>query len=209
MLSWDQLQVSYLQDKLVYKHRRKYTSVHWYWGFQVALVVKNPSIIVGDIRDAGSIPGLKRSPGGGNGNPLQSSCLENPMDRGDWWATVHRVAKSWTRLKWVHMHAHTGTEQREIFMNAFHALCICAQLCLPLCNHRGYSPPDSSVHGIFQARVLEWLAISCSMGSSRPRDWTHVSCVSCTGGWILYHWAAWEAHLWMQWHAVKAWLRFF
>ena len=62
-------------------------------------MVKNPSIIVGDIRDAGSIPGLKRSPGGGNGNPLQSSCLENPMDRGDWWATVHRVAKSWTRLK--------------------------------------------------------------------------------------------------------------
>ena len=52
------------------------------------------------------------------------------------------------------MHAHTGTEQRKIFMNAFHALCICAQLCLPLCNHRGNSPPDSSVHGIFQAKVL-------------------------------------------------------
>ena len=48
--------------------------------------------------DPGSIPGLGRSPGEGNGNPLQYSCLENPMDRGAWWATVHRVAKSRTRL---------------------------------------------------------------------------------------------------------------
>ena len=48
--------------------------------------------------DVGSIPGLGRSPGEGNGNPLQHSCLENPMDGGAWWATVHGVAKSWTRL---------------------------------------------------------------------------------------------------------------
>ena len=46
--------------------------------------------------DLGSIPGLGRSPGEGNGNLLQDSCLENPMDRGAWWATVHRVTKSWT-----------------------------------------------------------------------------------------------------------------
>ena len=50
----------------------------------------------GDVRDTGLIPGLGRSPGEGNGNPLQFSCLENPMDRGAWWATVHRVAKSQT-----------------------------------------------------------------------------------------------------------------
>ena len=48
--------------------------------------------------DLGSIPGLGRSPGEGNGNPLQYSCLENPMDGGAWWATVHGVTKSWTRL---------------------------------------------------------------------------------------------------------------
>ena len=48
--------------------------------------------------DLGSIPGLRISPGEGNGNPLQYSCLENPMDRGAWWATVHGVAKSWRRL---------------------------------------------------------------------------------------------------------------
>ena len=50
----------------------------------------------GDAGDSGQIPGSGRSPGGGNGNPLQYSCLENPMDRGAWWAAVRRVAKSWT-----------------------------------------------------------------------------------------------------------------
>ena len=57
-------------------------------------MVKNPPAKAGDIRDVGSIPGSGRSLGGGQGNPLQYSCLENPMDRGAWWATVHRVAES-------------------------------------------------------------------------------------------------------------------
>ena len=60
---------------------------------QLALVVKNPSANTGDIRDTGSIPGSERSPGKGNGNWFQYSCLENPMDSGAWWATVHRIAK--------------------------------------------------------------------------------------------------------------------
>ena len=60
----------------------------------------------GDIRDAGSIPGSRRSPGGGHGNSLQYSCLENPMDRGAWWATVHGLAKSQTQLKQLSMHMH-------------------------------------------------------------------------------------------------------
>ena len=51
-----------------------------------------------NVGDLGSVPGLGRSPGGGHGNPLQYPCLENPMDRGAWWATVHGVAKSQTRL---------------------------------------------------------------------------------------------------------------
>ena len=58
--------------------------------------VKNPLANAGDVH---SIPGLGRSPGGGYGNLLQYSCLENPMDRGAWWATIHRVAKSQTRMK--------------------------------------------------------------------------------------------------------------
>ena len=61
---------------------------------QVTLVVKNSPANEGDKRDVGSILGLGRTPGGGNGNQLQYSCLENPMDRGAWWATVLRVTKS-------------------------------------------------------------------------------------------------------------------
>ena len=61
---------------------------------QVALVVKNSPANAGDMRDKGLIPGSGRSPGGGHGNPLQHSCLENPIDRGAWQATVDRVAKS-------------------------------------------------------------------------------------------------------------------
>ena len=58
----------------------------------MAQVVKNPAANTGDIRDAGSIPGSGSSPGEGNGNVLQYSCLENPMDRGAWWTTIHGVA---------------------------------------------------------------------------------------------------------------------
>ena len=60
---------------------------------QVALEVKNPPANAGDVGDTGSIPGLERSPGGRHGNPLQSSCWKNPMDRGAWWAAVHRVTE--------------------------------------------------------------------------------------------------------------------
>ena len=77
-----------------------------YTASQVAPVVKNPPANAGDIRDVGSIPVLGGASGGGHGTPLQYSCLENPMDRGAWGATVHRVAQSQTRLKWLSMQAH-------------------------------------------------------------------------------------------------------
>ena len=67
-------------------------------GFPGGSVVKNPPANSGSAGDVGSIPGLERSPGVGNGSPLQYSCLENPMDRGAWQTTVHRVAKDQTRL---------------------------------------------------------------------------------------------------------------
>ena len=74
----------------------------------MAVVVKNLPANASDIRDAGSIPGSGRSPGGRHGNPLQSSCLENPMGREAWQATVHRVANSQTRLNRLSTHtAHT------------------------------------------------------------------------------------------------------
>ena len=61
------------------------------WASQGMIVVKNPPANAGDMRDVGLIPGLGRSPGGGHGNPVQYSCLENPKDSRDWWATVHSV----------------------------------------------------------------------------------------------------------------------
>ena len=69
-------------------------------------MVKNPPANGGDTRDAGLIPGSGRSPGGGHGNPLWYSCLDNPMDRRAWWATGHRVTQSWTQLKRLSMHIH-------------------------------------------------------------------------------------------------------
>ena len=70
--------------------------LHLEWASQMTLVVKNLPASVGVVRDVGSVSGLGRSPGGGHSNPLQHSCLESPMDRGAWWAAVHRVAKSRT-----------------------------------------------------------------------------------------------------------------
>ena len=64
----------------------KYSTLPSTWAFQVVLVVKNPSVNAGDVRDVGLIPGSRRSPEGGHSNPLQDSCLENPMDRGAWQA---------------------------------------------------------------------------------------------------------------------------
>ena len=83
------------KKKTYYKVTIK-TVYYWHWASQVALVVKNLPANAGDLRDASLIPSSGRSPGGGDDNPLQYSCLENLMDRGAWQATVHRVAKSQT-----------------------------------------------------------------------------------------------------------------
>ena len=81
---------------------------------QVGLVVKNLPANAGVVRDSGSVPGSGRSPEGGHGNPLQYSCLENPMDKGAWWAAVHGVAKSRTRLKRLSTQYNTG---RQLYFN--------------------------------------------------------------------------------------------
>jgi len=68
-----------------------------------------------------------------------------------------------------------------------------AQSCPTLCNTMDYSPPGSSVHEFSQTRILEWVAMLSSRGSSRPRDRTHIFCISCIGRHILYYHATWEA----------------
>ena len=85
-----------------------------FWASEVAPVVKNVSASAEDVRDTGLIPGLERSPGGGNGNPLQSSCLENSMDRGAWRTTLHEISKSQTRQHTHIQSALTGFPGRPV-----------------------------------------------------------------------------------------------
>ena len=103
-------------------------------------MVKSPPANARDIRDAGSIPGLGRSPGGGHGNPLQYSCLENPRDRGSWWATVHRVAKSWTQLKQLGI---SGEKTPKCYHQSVGSV---AQSCWTLCDPMDCSMPGFPVH---------------------------------------------------------------
>ena len=103
---------------------------------QVVLVVKNLSANAEEARDAGSIPGLGRSPGVGNGSLLQYSCLENSMDGGAWWAIVHGAAKSWTWLSsWIHRGKFIITAQSQEYLYAitvlFPRLSIRAEFCDP------------------------------------------------------------------------------
>ena len=82
-------------------------------------------------------------------------------------------------------------------LNSTVCLCVCSvtQSCPTLCNPTHCSPPGSPVHGISQATILDWVAISSSRGSSQPRDRTCIFCISCIGRRILYHWATWEVPL--------------
>ena len=85
---------------------------HTVWASQVVLVIRNPPANAGDVCDVVSIPGSGRSPGGGHGNSLQYSCLENPQGlRGAWQVTVHGVTQSRTRPKWLSTQ-HTGTQEK-------------------------------------------------------------------------------------------------
>ena len=79
-------------------------------GFPGGASGKNPSASAGDV---GATPGSGRSPGEGNGSPLQYSCLENHMDRGAWWATVHRVTQGQTQLKQLGMHTHDILKHKQ------------------------------------------------------------------------------------------------
>ena len=128
------------------------------WASLVAQTVGKASAC--NAGDLGSIPGSGRSPGERHGNPLQYSCLENPMDGGAWRTTVHRVAKSQTRLSYF-----TFTFFSPIRKNSLVFLLLMLfshSVVSNSCNPMDSSPPGSFVHGISQARILEWVAISFS-----------------------------------------------
>ena len=86
-----------------------------------------------------------------------------------------------------------------------YVVCSVAQSCLILPYPTDYSLPGSSVHGIFEAKLLEWVTISYSRESSQPKYQAHISCISCFGRWILHHYATWEAHIWMGIKENKRW----
>ena len=99
----------------------------------MVLVVRNPPANEGDIRDVGSIPELGRSPGGGHGNPLQYSCLENPMDIGAWSAILHGVAELATTEVTEHRHTNfLKTKTPENLGNCAELPCVLASI-LQLC----------------------------------------------------------------------------
>ena len=113
-----------------YRHKGLRGQLQDFWGFPGSSDGKVSACNAGDL---GSIPGLGRSPGEGHGNPLQYSCLENPMDRGAWWATVHRVAKSQTRLsteRLTHINTHCFISWR--FIKGSSSTCV-----RPCGRHRG------------------------------------------------------------------------
>ena len=166
------------------------------------------------VGDPGSIPALGRSPGEGNGYPLQYSCLENPMDRGAWRATVHGVGHNWATLEMKKL-SHFRDEERglqrlssqpkvikavsPIPRSVLFCECVCVCVCVcvtqsspTLCKPTDCIPQGSSVHGTSQARTLERVAIPFSRGTSQPGDWTHVSCIACPGRWILCCCTNWE-----------------
>ena len=107
--------------------------------------------------DAGSIPGWGRCPGGGHGNPIQYSCMENSKDRGGWQATIHGVAESRKPL------GDLTTATINYSHNAVHyipaAAAMSLQSCPTLCDPIDGSTPGSPVPGILQARTLEWVAL--------------------------------------------------
>ena len=147
---------------------------------------KEPTCQCRRCKRFGFIPRWGRSLGGGHGSPLQYSCLENPMDRGAWWATVHGVtnvlcmlfvvlvAKSSPTLcdpmncspsgSSVHGISQARTLQWVAISFSAAAATKSLQLCPTLCNPIDSSPPASPVPGILQARTLEWVAISFSNG---------------------------------------------
>ena len=142
-------------------------------GFPCDSVGKESTCNAGNL---GSTPGLGRS-GEGKGYPLQCSGLENFED-----CIVHGITESDTteRLSLSYSLCYIffnpdGKTAKSKLQNRFESESEVAQSCLTLCNPMDYSPPGSSIHGILQARVLEWVVISFSRRSSRPRDRTQVS----------------------------------
>ena len=151
--------------------QHNWKSPELYRSFPGGTVIKNLPANAGDIEDASLIPGLGRSPGGGHGNPLQCSCLENPMDRGAWWATVHGVSPWGTvhgvRHNWAAEHIHRVTWRKwgtvGVKMTAAGALRLLRHLYTTLLFHN-YSSLVSSLRKASSCLLTRiWMNWKCKM----------------------------------------------
>ena len=138
----------------------------------MVLVIKNLPVDAGDVRDAGSVPGLGRSPGGGHGYPLQCSCLGNPIDRGTWQATVQWVAKGWT---WLSAWACTQSPQHPFEMHS---------TVTPILQMRGLRPHSSRATRACSHTVRKWLT-------------QHPPVLTQLVWWPLLVKACWDSWLWL------------
>ena len=179
-----QLKFSSLKLCLYFSQRIRLSSVSS-WGLpRWCLEVKNMLANAGDAGDRGSIPGSGRSPGKGNGNPLQYSCLENPMDRGTW-AAVHGVAKSQTRLKQLSAHTSDTALRASVSWSGQSATKDCVLVNVPLLLVQVHVP--NVEWGQTNRNVRVWSRETFIAGVSKEND------SSSTGGktkakqtWVLW-----------------------
>ena len=125
------------------------------------------------------------------------SCRKVLMINQFWFIMLHSVAGSKLQLK-VGLYVYVCVYMC-VYIYIYTCIYICSvtQSCQTLCDPMKCSLPGFSIYEIYQARILEWVAMPSSRGYSRPRDWKCISCVSCIGRRILYHRATWEAHIHM------------
>ena len=117
-------------------------------------------------------------PCGTSGGSLQLSAAE---------ISIITAAQHVLRVDGVPAHSRNSAPGRACVVSLLPGCCLVAKLCLTLCSLMDCSLPGSSIHGICQTKILEWVAISLCRGSSQPRDRTRISCVSCIGRQLLYH----------------------
>ena len=189
-------------------------SVTWNVGFPGGAIGKEPIFQCRRHERGRHDSGLGRSFEGGHSNSLQYSCLENPMNREVWWATVHRVAKSQTWLKRLSTHNVKSVGSKltmpACLLSHFSFVQLSETLWTVACQAR-------LSMGILQARILEWVALCSSSEFSWPRDRTHVSgisYISCIGRWVFCCFfliplappgETYSSHLHMTWQRVSPW----
>ena len=159
------------------------------WGSRTTGSLALPSNFKPALR--ATLPFLLKVPGKARG--CQRALLTCWVSRG--WRHPSKVPREgvWSWEAWVRPFCRACSHENWVLHGVdVCVLCSVSQSCQTLWDPMECSPPGSSVYGVLQARILEKVAISSSRGSSQPRDWTRISCVSCLGRRVLDHWATWE-----------------